>query len=154
MALDADFVADCPYGPGAQLLDEIVSIDRETSTLVARMMPTEELPITREQRVHPERHPRHVSGAVMIHATAMLGFAHAYFVLDLRHAEGWIGYGTHIHGARFRRMGKMGTPIELACKATQVRRIKGTIVGRYAFTFRQGGELIYEGDQTALWTRV
>ncbi len=154
MPLDPAFAADCPYAPGAQLLDEIVAIDRETSTIVARMLPTEELPITRDQRVHPERHPRHVSGGLMIHATGILGFAHAYYLLELRHGDGWIGYGTHIHQARFRRMGKMNEPIELSCKATNVRRIKGTIVARYEFAFRQSGELIYEGDQTALWTRV
>jgi len=27
----------------------------------------------------------------MVHVTGMLGFAHAYFVLGLRHADGWIG---------------------------------------------------------------
>ena len=54
------------------------------------------------------RHPRHVSGAVMVHVTAMLGLAHAYYVLDLRHAEGWIGYGTHIDEARYGRLARIG----------------------------------------------
>jgi len=153
MPLDPGFAADCPYGPGAQLLDEIVSIDRETSTIVARMLPTDDQPITRDQRVHPERHPRHVSGGLMILATGILGFAHGYFLLGLRHADGWIGYGTRIQEARFRKMGVMGVPIELACKATLIRRIRNSMVGRYEFRFRQGGDLIYEGDQTAMWTQ-
>ena len=153
MPLDPGFAADCPYGPDAQLLDEIVSIDRETSTIVARMLPTDDQPITRDQRVHPERHPRHVSGGLMIHVTGILGFAHGYFLLGLRHADGWIGYGARIHEARFRKMGVMGVPIELACKATSIRRIRNSMVGRYEFLFRQGGDVIYEGDQTAMWTQ-
>lgn len=154
MALDPGFVADCPYAPDALLIDDIVSIDRSTSTIVARMPTSEHLPITRDQRVHPERHPRHVSGGLMIHATGIMGFAHAYHVLDLRHAEGWTGYGTHIHEGRFRRMGRIGEPLLLACTATMVRRIKGTIVARYQFRFSQADDRVYEGDHTAMFTRV
>jgi len=154
MSLDPAFVADCPYGPGGLLLDDILAVDREASSIVASMPTRADLPLTREQRAHPERHPHHVSGALMIHATGILGFAHAFFVLDLRHADGWIGYGTHIHEAKFRRMGRIGPPLELACSATSVRRIKGSILARYQFRFEQDGDLIYEGDQSALWSRV
>lgn len=154
MPLAPEFLADCPYGPGGLLIDDIVEIDRDTSKLVALMPTRADFPLTRDQRAHPQRHPHHVSGALMIHATGILGFAHAYFILDLRHADGWIGYGTHIHAARFRRMGKIGPPMTLACTATNVRKIKGSILARYAFRFEQDGDLVYEGDQTALWTRV
>jgi hypothetical protein len=154
MALDPAFVADCPYLSGGLLIDDIVHVDREASSIVATMPTHAELPLTREQRAHPERHPRHVSGALMIHATGMLGFAHAYYVLDLRHADGWIGYGTHIHEGRFRKMGRLGPPMTLSCTATSVRRIRGAIVGRYRFRFEQEGDLVYEGDQTALFSRT
>jgi len=154
MALAAEFVADCPYGPGGLLIDDIVTLDRETSSIVATMPTHSDFPLTRDQRVHPQRHPHHVSGALMIHATGILGFAHAYFLLELRHADGWIGYGTHIHNARFRRMGRIGPPMTLACTATAVRRIKGSILARYKFRFEQEGDLVYEGDQSALWSRV
>ena len=154
MVLDPAFVADCPYEPSALLIDDIVAIDREASSIVARMATTAELPLTRDQRVDPVRHPRHVSGGLMIHATGILGFAHAYYVLDLRHAEGWTGYGTHIHGGRFRRMGKIGPPMELACKATSVRKIGGALVARYEFRFTQSDELVYEGEHSAIFTRV
>ncbi|HEV7558966.1 MAG TPA: hypothetical protein VGO00_26015 [Kofleriaceae bacterium] len=154
MALDPDFVADCPYGPGGLLLDDIVRVDREASLVVATMPTSADLPLTRDQRAHPERHPRHVAGGLMIHATGMLGFAHAYFVLELRHAEGWTGYGTQIHEARFRRMARIGPPMSLACTATSVRRIRGSIVARYQFRFEQDGEVVYTGDQTALFSRV
>lgn len=153
MALDPAFVADCPYGPTALLIDEIISIDRDAGSIVARMPTHEDLPLTRDQRVHPERHPRHVSGALMIHATGMVGFAHAYFLLGLRHAEGWIGYGTHVHAGRFRRMGQIGEPMILACTATSIRRIQGSIAARYAFRFTQRDELVYEGDHSAMWAR-
>lgn len=153
MALPDEFVADCPYGPSGLLIDDIVSIDRETSTIVASMPTRSDAPLTRDQRVSA-RHPHHVSGALMIHATGMVGFAHGYFVLDLRHADGWIGYGTHIHSARFRRMGKIGSPMILSCKATQVRKIKSTIVARYDLRFEQDGDLVYQGDQTAMWTQL
>ena len=154
MPLDPAFVADCPYGPGGLLLDDIVRVDREASTVVATMSTHAELPLTREQRAHPERHPQHVSGALMNHATGMLGFAHAYYVLDLRHAEGWVGYGTHIHDGRFRRMGRIGPPMSLTCTATSVRKIRGAIVARYQFRFAQDGDLVYEGDHTAMFTNV
>jgi hypothetical protein len=152
--LDPAFVEDCPYAPDGLLIEDIVRVDRDTSTLTARMATRPDLPLTRDQKAHPERHPHHVSGALMVHATGILGFAHAYFVLDLRHADGWIGYGTHIHQARFRRMGKIGPPLELTCTATSVRRIHGSILVRYRFAFEQDGERVYDGDQSALWSRI
>jgi hypothetical protein len=118
-------------------------------------MPThDQLPFTTLQRAHPERHPRHVSGAVMVHVTAMLGLAHAYFVLGLRHRDGWIGYGTHIDEARYGRLARIGPPLELACRATQVRRIRGATYVRYAFRFVQEGKVVYESRQGAVFHRV
>lgn len=35
---------------------------------------------------YPEKHPRHVAAGVIVHLSGMLGYAHGYFVLDLRHA--------------------------------------------------------------------
>lgn len=154
MPLDPEFVADCPYGPGGLLIDEILRIDEGESVVVARMPTTDELPLTREQRVHPVRHPRHVSGGLMVHMTGMLGFVHAYYILGLRHSEGWIGYGARITSARFHAIAPPGEPLVLECKATQLRRGSKSILGRYAFRFTQGEKLVYEGDQTAMWSRV
>jgi len=154
MPLDSAFVEDCPYGPDALLLDEIVSIDHDASEVVCRMPVHDDLPLTRSQRVHPSRHPRHVNGGLMVHVTGMLGFVHAYYVLRLRHAEGWIGYGARIHSARFANLAKPGEPLLLKGRATRVRRSAAQIVARYAFEFSQGGALVYEGDQTALWMKV
>lgn len=151
MALDPDFVADCPYGPGGLLLDEILKVDEKESLVVARMPTDVDLPLTREQRNHPVLHPPHVSGGLMVHMTGMVGFAHAYYVLKLRHADGWIGYGARINSARFHALASPGAPIVIECKATQVRRGSTNVLARYAFRFRQNDTLVYEGDQTALW---
>jgi len=154
MALDPAFVADCPYGPDALLIDDILAVDRDASLIRARMPTHEDLPITRDQRTHPVRHPRHVSGGLMIHATGIAGFAHGWHILDLRHAEGWIAYGTHIHEGRFRRMGRIGPPMVLECQASRIRRIGSALVVRYRMLFLQDDDAIYEGDQTAIWSRV
>jgi len=153
MPLDAAFVADCPYLPDAQLLDQILVVDRERSRIVARMATHAGMPLTRDQRTHPVRHPRHVSGGLIVHVTGILGFAHGYYVLDLRHAAGWTGYGTHIHSARYRKMASIGEPLELECVATAQRRIRGAYFITYRFDFRQGEERVYESEQSAVWTR-
>jgi hypothetical protein len=154
MPLDPDFVADCPYGPGGLLLDALLTVDRDAGLVVARMPTHDELPLTREQRAHPVKHPRHVSGGLMVHMTGMIAFVHAYYVLDLRHADGWIGYGGRIHGARFKALAKPGEPMDLSCKTTQMRKGEKQILARYDFVFTQGQTVVYEGDQTALWQRV
>lgn len=154
MALDPDFVADCPYLPSGLFIDDIVSIDKDTSTVVARVSTHEDLPLVRDQRAHAKLHPRHLNGGLMIHMTGMVGFAHAYYLLGLRHADGWIGYGTHVHSGRFRKLGKIGPPVLLNCRATSVRKIGSAIFARYDLRFTQEDEVVYEGDQSAIWTRV
>ncbi|MBW2462017.1 MAG: hypothetical protein JRH11_10245 [Deltaproteobacteria bacterium] len=154
MALDQAFIDDCPYGPGGLLLDEVSLVDREAGRVVCRMPTHSELPLTREQRVHPVRHPRHVSGGLMVHMTGMVGFVHAYYVLDLRHADGWIGYGGRIHKARFKALASPGEPIITDCHTTKVRKGSTKTLARYEFEFRQGDTVVYVGDQTALWLRI
>lgn len=153
-AVDPVFLADCPYGPGGFLIDEIVSIEPEASRVVCRMPSHDELPITREQRVHPTFHPRHISGGLMVHMTGMVAFVHSYYILGMRHADGWIGYGGRIHHARFRSMGVPGIKLELECVATTVRKNDKRALCRYKFEFRQEDRIVYEGDQTAMWFRV
>lgn len=154
MPLEPEFLADCPYAPTGLLIDEILEIRAEDHFVAARMPTHEELPLTREQRVHPVRHPRHVSGGLMVHMTGMVAFIHAYYVLGLRHSEGWIGYGARITSARFHALAPPGEPLRLECRATQVRKSAKTVLARYSFRFLQGDKLVYEGDQTALWSRV
>jgi hypothetical protein len=154
MPLDPAFVADCPYAPDALLIDDVVEIDREKSQVIVRMPAHADLPLTRAQRTHPVRHPQHVAGGLMVHMTGMVGFVHAYYVFDLRHAEGWIGYGVRIHHARFHNLAGMGEPLMLRGWTTQVRKGTKSVLARYEFEFKQGDKLIYEGDQTAMWQLV
>ena len=154
MALDPEFVADCPYGPGGLLIDEILEIDAENGLVRCTMPSHEDLPLTREQRVHPLFHPRHVSGGLMVHMTGMVGFVHAYYVLGLRHHEGWIGYGARINNARFHNLASPGEKLVLQGRTTQLRRGAKRIVARYELKFTQGDKLVYEGDQTAMWMLI
>jgi len=154
MALDPEFVADCPYGPGGLLIDDIVLIDKESGLVRVRMPTHDELPLTREQRAHPLFHPRHVSGGLMVHMTGMVGFVHAYYVLGLRHRQGWIGYGARINQARFHALASPGEPMILEGKTTQLRQSPTRVLARYDLRFTQGDKLVYEGDQTALWTLI
>lgn len=154
MALSPDFVADSPYGPGGLLLDDIVVVDPDASRIVVRMPTHDELPITREQRAHPVRHPRHVSGGLMVHMTGMVAFAHAYHLLGMRHADGWIGYGGRIYDARYHALASPGEPMLLEGRATKARMGEQRCFIRYDFTFRQGETLVYSSDQSAMWMKM
>ena len=154
MVLDPGFVADCPYAPEAILMDEILEVDREAGRVVASMPTREDLPLTVHQRVDSERHPLHVAAGVMVHLTGMLGYAHAYFVLDLRKDDGWIGFGTNIQEARFGRLVTIGPPLRAECRGTHVRRLRENLYVKYAFRFEQEGTVVYESRQAAVWRRV
>ena len=118
-------------------------------------MPTRpDLPLNRDQRAHRVRHQRHVSGGFMVHLTGMLGFMHTYYILGLRHADGWIGYGGRIYDARFAALATMGPPLDLQLRAKKVRQRENQAFGRYEFRFTQGDTLIYQCDQAAMWMRV
>jgi hypothetical protein len=151
MPLDPAFLDDCFYGPDAVFIDEILEVDREKGRVRARMPTPDTLPITREQRGDPRLHPRHVAAALMVHVTGIVGYAHAYYVLDLRPVDGWIGFGTHIHNARFRALCSLGPPVIIECQQIQVRRMLGNVFTRYRFAFTQGDEIVYDSEQSAVW---
>ncbi|MEM9862106.1 MAG: hypothetical protein AAF938_10850 [Myxococcota bacterium] len=154
MPLDADFVADCPYDPGGLLIDELLEVDKDAGRVVVRMPTHPELPLTRQQRAHPVRHPRHVSGGLMVHMTGMVGFVHAYYVLGLRHEDGWIGYGGRIYQARFLALAEPGEPLMLEGVGTKVRRGEKRCFVRYTFAFHQGERCVYDSEQSAMWMKV
>jgi hypothetical protein len=153
-AFDADFLADLQYDPSVLFFDELTEIDPERSLVRCRMPTDRPMPLVDAQRAHPVLHPRHVAGGLMVHATGMLGFVHAYYLLGLRHREGWIGYGTHIHRVVFRKLVSPGSPIDATCIATRSRLGKRRHMIRYSFEFRHEGAVCYEGDQTAVWMLV
>ncbi|MFT3925830.1 MAG: hypothetical protein QM778_25025 [Myxococcales bacterium] len=152
--LEPDFVADCPYAPTGMIIDKILEVDRADKRIVARMPCHAELPLTRDQRVHPVFHPRHLAGGLMVHVTGIVGFAHAYYVSDLRHAQGWIGFGARIHAARFHALAVPDEPVIIECKASRLRQGPKRVLGRYDFRFSQAGKLVYTGDQTAIFMRI
>ena len=148
------FLDDLPYDPEVLFFDELLDLDREKNLVRCRMPTDRPLPLPTSQRAHPLRHPSHVAGAVMVHATGMLGFVHAYYLLGLRHHAGWVGYGTHIHRVVFRKLVTPGEPIDATCIATRVRAGRSRYVVRYSFDFRHQGDVCYEGDQSAVWMLV
>jgi hypothetical protein len=148
-AFDNEFLADSRYDPAVLLLASCLS---STRSAIWSTWPPD--PFTAAQRTHPVRHPAHVSGAAIVQATASLGFVHAYYLLGLRHREGWIGYSTHIHRAVFRQLVTPGTPVDATCVATRIRRDGDRYAIRYRFDFRAEGKRVYEGDQTAFWLRT
>lgn len=154
MALDPDFVAECFYLPEGLLIDEILEVNVEESRVRVRMPTHDDLPLTRMQKVHPTLHPRHVSGGLIIHMTGVAGMVHAYYVLGLRHTEGWVGYGGAIHRGRFKNLAPPGEPIEITCTATRVRQREKSVMVRYDLRFTQNGNEVYHGDQTAMWMKV
>ncbi|AKT38369.1 hypothetical protein [Chondromyces crocatus] len=151
---DEAFLADLPYDPSVLFFDELLEVDPEQSLIRCRMPTDRVMPFVEAQRAHPVRHPQHVAGAVMVHATGMLGFVHAYYLLGLRHRDGWIGYGTHIHRVVFRKLVTPGTPIEATCVAVRGRIGTQRHLIRYTFEMRHEGAVCYEGEQTAVWMRV
>ncbi len=151
---DQALLDELPYDPEVLLLDQIESIDPESRRVVCRMPTDSDLPFTRSQRVHPVRHPAHVSGAVMVHVTAMLGFVHAYLFHALRASDGWTGYGTHIHHAVFRKLVPPGLPMLCSCTERKVRRMPDRIFCTYAFEFTHEGQVAYESEQSAMWLHM
>jgi hypothetical protein len=150
---DQAFYDELLYEPEVLLLDELLEVDAERSLVRATLKVAPDLPLTAQQRVSAN-HPRHLAGALILHATGSLGFVHAYYVLGLRTSEGWSGYGTHIHRAVFRGLIEPGDRVEAECRATRLRLGAERHVIRYAFDFRRDGKRVYEGDQTAMWMRI
>lgn len=152
--LPPEFVSDALYGLDGLLIDEILTVDHAQNLVRVRMPVHEGLPITSTQKVHPDRHPRHVSGGLMVHMTGVVAFVHFYFIMGLRHSEGWTGYGVRMHEARFHALADMSAPLVLECRSTDRPRVRSKFLQRYEFKFTQNDKLVYEGDQTAIWMKV
>jgi len=104
------------------------------------------------QRVD-ERHPAHVSGAELLMVTGGLGCLHAWFFHGCRWDQGWAGFGNRIHRADFKRLARIGPPIELLSRETKTRVGDRRIVIRFEFDFRQAGETVYAAEQSAMFVK-
>lgn len=140
------------YREEAVLVDEITRIDPEGGRLEALLDSTRPLPFAAAQRVGPN-HPAHVSGAELLMATGSLGCLHAFFFHGCRWDEGWAGFGNRVHRADFKRLALVGPPIELTSCETKTRIGPTRVVIRFAFEFRQAEEVVYLGDQSAMFVR-
>jgi hypothetical protein len=154
--LDADefrrFLDTFLYREEAFLVDEVLSIDRDAHALVATLDTTRNLPFASCQRVGPG-HPAHVAGAELVMATGSLGCMHAWFFHGCRWDEGWTGFGNRIHRADFKRLARIGPPLRLESKESRSRVGARRVVIRFDFRFWQDDELVYVGDQSAMFLR-
>ncbi|RMG09830.1 MAG: hypothetical protein D6731_18885 [Planctomycetota bacterium] len=141
------------YAPEAFLVDRIDRLDGEAREVEARMETTRPLPLAALQRTEEGRHPPHVSAPELLLLTGNLGCLHAWFFHGCRWDEGWAGFGNRIHRADFKRLVRLGPPLDLHSRETRCRVGPRRVVLRYEFTFRQEGEVVYWGDQSAIFVR-
>lgn len=146
------FLASFLYREEAFLVDEIRRVDPQARRIEALMDAGRPLPIARHQRTGPG-HPAHVSAAELLMLTGSLGCLHAWLFHGCRWDEGWSGFGNRIHRADFKRIARVDAPLELESRETRERIGERRIVLRYEFRFRQRGELVYVGDQTAMFVK-
>ncbi len=145
------FEAETLYRPEGWCVHELLDVDLEARTVTARM-DTTRLVLVAEQKVLPG-HPNHLPAAAAVQASGTLGQLYAVFALNLKVSEGWVGFGTHITKARWGRLGLIGPPVDLRAECTRRRDLWGTIFCDFAFVFKQGGEVVYQSNQTAAWRR-
>jgi len=140
------------YREGAVLVDEIVALDPDERRIEAILDSTRPLPFAECQRTSPE-HPAHVSAAELLMATGSLGCLHAYLFHGCRWDAGWAGFGNRIHRGDWKRLATIGEPVLLESRETRTRVGPTRIVIRFAFEFRQAGEIVYVGDQSAMFVK-
>lgn len=141
------------YREEAVLVDEITRIDAAAGRIEARLSTAgRAFPFAAAQRTSAQ-HPAHVSGAELVMATGALGCLHAWLFHGVRWDAGWAGFGNRIHRADFKRLARLGPPIDLTSTETRRRIGPSRIVLRYAFDFRQDGRPVYVGDQSAMFVK-
>jgi hypothetical protein len=151
-ALPGELLDDMLYEPSDYLIRELLELDPERSLVRLAFGSDRSQPLTSSQRVDAG-HPAHVAGALLVHLTGAAGFVHAYYLLGLRHRDGWVGFGTHIHRAVFRKLITPGEDFEMTLRATRVRPGRDRYMVRYDVEVRSDGARCYQGDQSAAWMR-
>ncbi|MEZ4240132.1 MAG: hypothetical protein R3F59_29070 [Myxococcota bacterium] len=152
MPLHDDFEREALYAPEVWYVHDVLELDPEANRVVAVIDTTRLGPIAAAQRTHGGHQP-HLPGAVAIQVTGTLGNLNAVYLAGLRVSEGWCGYGTHVHGAKFPRMAVIGPPVTAVSTATRRRKLRDTWFLDYTFRFEQEGETVFESRQSAAWHR-
>jgi hypothetical protein len=147
-----DFPQECLYDPSHWFLHELRELDREKGRVVGVMDTTRLGGYDRAQRL-VGAHELHVPGAVAIQVTGTLGNLHATYVLGLRPSEGWVGYGTHVKDARFKKLARIGPPVVAELQEHRRRQWQGSWFLTYRFRFVQDDEPVFESEQVAVWRR-
>jgi len=146
------FAAESLYTPDQWYVHDVLELGEGRVVGVCETESLRAHPLVLAQRSWPNQ-PKHVPGAVMVQITGTLGNIHAVCVLGLRMSEGWVGFGTHIHEARFRGLGQLGPALRCELSVERVRRLAGSIFVTYAFDLSQDGRPIYRSRQSASWSR-
>lgn len=151
IAFDDQFFKGLPYLREGFFLDRLIEADSEKRQITCELDTRKPFPLVLEQKHHEVLHPPHLPGAVIIHLTGMVGLAAAQIFLGIRYDQGWSGYGSRIHRGDFKRIVRLGPPLRLECRITDVRRRSNIVIVRYALNFSQEKRLAYRGDQTAVY---
>lgn len=146
----ADFASECLYAPSHWFVHELTTLDRAAGRVVGEIDTTQLGGYDAAQRL-VGAHEAHVPGAVMIQVTGTLGNLHATYVLGLKVSEGWVGYGTHVKEAKFKRLARIGPRVIASLSEQKRRQWQGAWFLTYAFRFEQEGHVVYESEQTAVW---
>jgi hypothetical protein len=143
-----DFAKECLYGPEHWFVHDVLELGPER--VVARVDTTRLGSPVDAQVVRPG-HDKHLPGAVVIQVTGTLGNLHAVYGLGLRFSEGWVGFGTHVRGAKFPSMGRIGPPVDATLTLRRVRTLGSKKFLEYAFLFEQEGRAVYAAEHAAIW---
>jgi hypothetical protein len=140
------------YRDAGFLVDEVTRLDGEQREIEARLRTERPLPFSDLQRTHAA-HPPHVAAGELIMATGSLGCMHAWFFHGCRWDEGWAGFGSRIHRGDFKRLVARGPDLRLCSREIRARVGARRIVLRCEFRFWQEDQLVYRGDQSAMFVR-
>ncbi|EDM78779.1 S-adenosylmethionine decarboxylase [Plesiocystis pacifica SIR-1] len=152
MPLPEVFAEESLYTPDQWYVHDLLELGEERVVAVCETERLVDNPVVVAQRPWPGQ-PKHVPGIIMVQITGTLGNIHAVCSLGLRMSEGWVGFGTNIHQARYRGMGTLGPPLICTMEIERLRRIGGGIFITYTYDFRQEGRRIYSSRQSASWSR-
>ncbi len=152
MPLPDDFAAESLYGPEAWFIHDLVEVDVDGRRIVGSL-DTTRIGWLVDQHQEIAGHERHLPGAVAVQMTGTLAQLLAIYVLGMRTTEGWFGYGSHVHQAKFPSLGRVGPPVLAECKVLRMRDLRGTRFIRYAYRYTQEGREVYVSEQSAAWLR-